>query len=175
MKYNNYLSLPFEKQPWKVSSKASIASDFATLLRIKQGKKRKRCYPKSDFRLWQVTYFSTKNPINKLAVNKRRLLIAAEFHFVHPEENDSEKHHKLTQNCINFPHEFTGQILTNHSIKIRRRTWPTVCPTCNNWLNFRVRGQFEIKILTVRQKYTTYFIWIFKKKLNLSLRSFENS
>ena len=48
-------------QHWKVSSKASIASDFATLLRIKQSAKRKRCHPKSDFRLWQVTFFSTKN------------------------------------------------------------------------------------------------------------------
>ena len=76
-------------QPWKVSSKASIASDFATLSRIKQGEKRKRCHPKLDFRLWQVTYNSTKNPINKLAMNKRRLLIAAEFHFVHPVEKDS--------------------------------------------------------------------------------------
>ena len=34
------------------------------------------------------------------------------------------------------------------------------------WLNFRVRGQFEIKILTVRGHSdinTTYFIWILKK------------
>ena len=49
------------------------------------------------------------------------------------------KHHKLTQNsvslscqskqdsrcCINFPHELTCQILTNQSIKIGRRAWPT--------------------------------------------------
>ena len=45
-------------------------------------RKRKRCHPKSDFRLWQATYFSTKNLINKLAMNNRRLLRAAEFHFV---------------------------------------------------------------------------------------------
>ena len=30
--------------------------------------------------------YSTKNPINKLAMNNRRLLIATEFHFVHPVE-----------------------------------------------------------------------------------------
>ena len=37
---------------------------------------------KSDFRLCQVTYFSTKNPLNKLVTKvNRRLLIAAEFHF----------------------------------------------------------------------------------------------
>ena len=40
----------------------------------------------------------------------------------------------------------------------------TVFPACNSWLNFRVRGQFKIKILIVRPKYTTYFIWFFKKK-----------
>ena len=62
---------------WKVSSKASIASDFSTLLGIKQGEKRKQCHPKSDFRLWQVTYCSTKNPINKLAMNNRRLYLAS--------------------------------------------------------------------------------------------------
>ena len=70
-------------------------------------------------------------------MNNRRLLIAAEFHFVHKVEKDSLKHHKLTQNsvsfscqskqskhdsscCINFPYELTGQILTNQSIKIGR-------------------------------------------------------
>ena len=66
-------------------------------------------------------------------------LIAAEFHFVHPVEKDSLKHHKLTQNsvsfscqskevsrrCINFPHELTCQILTNKSIKTGRRAWQT--------------------------------------------------
>ena len=39
----------------------------------------------------------------------------------------------------------------------------TVFPACNSWLNFRVRGQFEIKILIVRHINTTYFIWILKK------------
>ena len=74
----------------QVSSKASIASDFETLLRIKQGENENDA---SDFQLWQVpgqvTYFSTKNPINKVAMNNRRLPIAAEFHFVHPVEKDS--------------------------------------------------------------------------------------
>ena len=74
---------------WKLSSKARTASDFSTVLRIKQGEKRKRCHPNriSDFA--KATYFSTKNPINKLAMNNRRLLIAAEFHFVHLVEKDS--------------------------------------------------------------------------------------
>ena len=64
-------------------------------------------------------------------MNNRRLLIAAEFHFVHPVEKDSYKHYKLTQNsvsfscqrkqvsrcCKKFPREHTCQILTNQSIK----------------------------------------------------------
>ena len=37
----------------------------------------------------QATHFSTKNPINKRAMDNRRLLIAAVFHFVHPVEKDS--------------------------------------------------------------------------------------
>ena len=41
----------------------------------------------------------------------------------------------------------------------------TVFPACSSWLNFRVRGQFEIKILIVRHINTTYFIWIKKNKL----------
>ena len=30
----------------------------------------------------------------------RRLLIAAVFHFMHPMEKDSKKHHKLTKNSV---------------------------------------------------------------------------
>ena len=44
----------------------------------------------------------------------------------------------------------------------------TVFPASSSWLNFRVRGQFEIKILIVRHINTTYFIWI-KKKIKLEL------
>ena len=66
---------------------------------------------------------------------------------------------QLSRCCINFPHELTCQILTNQSIKIGRRAWPTrdhgkkrSSPPVflKNWLNFRVRGQFEIKILIVQ-------------------------
>ena len=48
---------------------------------------------------WQATHFSTKNPINKPAMNNRRLLIAAVFHFVHPEEKDSKKQQVDTKHC----------------------------------------------------------------------------
>ena len=41
----------------------------------------------SDFA--KATYFSTKNPINNLAMNNRRLLMATEFHFVDSVEKDS--------------------------------------------------------------------------------------
>ena len=37
--------------------------------------------------------------------------------------------------------------------------------TLYSWLNFRVRGQFEIKILLVRLRHTTYFLRI--KKIGL--------
>ena len=36
-------------------------------------------------------FLSTKNPINKPAMNKRTLLIAAVFHFVHPVEKKTVK------------------------------------------------------------------------------------
>ena len=54
--------------------------------------------------------------------------------------------------CIHFLHELTSQILTNQSIKIGRRAWPkvTVLSAYNSWLNFRVRGQFAIKIIMMR-------------------------
>ena len=56
-----------------------------------------------------------------VAMKNRRLSIAAEFHFVHSVEKDSQKHDELTQNsisfsrqskqvsrcCINFPHQLT--------------------------------------------------------------------
>ena len=67
---------------WKLSSKARIASDFST--ENENDTIRNRI---SDFA--KATYFSTKNPINKLAMNNRRLFLAAEFHFVHSVEKDS--------------------------------------------------------------------------------------
>ena len=100
----------------KLSSKARIAWDFSTLLHIKQGEKRKRYHPKSDFRLWQAAHFSTKNPINKPAMNNRRLLISAVFHFVHPVDSFSDQSKQVSRCCINFPHELSRQILTNQSI-----------------------------------------------------------
>ena len=48
----------------------------------------------------------------------------------------------------------------------------TAFPACKSRLNFRVRGQFEIKILKVRLMNTTSLICILKR-LILSLRSFE--
>ena len=123
-------------------------------------------------------------------MNNRRLLIAAVFHFVHPVEKKTVKNitswHKtvsasavnrcqseqVSRCCINFPHDLTCQILTNQSTKIGRRAWPTrdlgkkmSSPPVflNNWLTFRVRGYFEIKLLIVRGHSdinTTYFIWI---------------
>ena len=74
---------------WKLSSKAKIASDFSTLLRIKQGKKENDAIRNriSDFDKRRIS--QPKKPINKLAMNNRGLLIAAEFNFVHSAEEDS--------------------------------------------------------------------------------------
>ena len=83
---------------------------------------------------------------------------------------------QVSRCCINFPHELTCQILTNHSIKIGRRAWPTR-DRCEkgqkqlpclpeSWLISRVRGQFEIKSLIVQLINTTSsFPWI--KKIEL--------
>ena len=72
--------------------------------------------------------------------------------------------------CINFSHELTCQILTNQTLKVGRRVWPrwgkskaTAFRACNSRLIFRIRGQFEIKILMVRLINTTYFLCILKK------------
>ena len=67
---------------WKPPSKARIASDFSTLL--VEANFWKRCHQKTDFRwLGKAAHFSTKNPINKPAMNNnKRILIAAVFRFV---------------------------------------------------------------------------------------------
>ena len=102
-------------------------------------------------------HLSTKNPINKVAMNNRRLLIPAVFHFVHPVEKSqidtklcsfSCQNKQVSRSCINFPHEPTCQILTYQSIKIiGRRAWWThdrgkkkSSPSVflDNWLNFQV-------------------------------------
>ena len=91
----------------------------------------------ADFRwLWQAAHFSTRNPINKPAMNNRRILMEAVFHCVHPLEKtvkNIKRWHKtlsasaiskqVSRCCINFLHELTCQILTNQSIKTGRRAW----------------------------------------------------
>ena len=76
--------------------------------------------------------------------------------WVHVEKDNyfSCQSKQLSRCCINFPHELTCQVLSNQSIKIGREHGQRVT-ACNSWLNFCVRGQFEIKILIV---HTTYFI-----------------
>ena len=71
------------------------------------------------------------------------------------------------------------KILTNQSIKIGRRAWPTrghgkkrLSPPVflNNWLNFQVGGQFEIKILNsagpMWHKHNIFHTSFFKNKLD---------
>ena len=125
---------------WNLPSNARIAWEFWILFTHQPRWKTKTMPSKIGFPTLTSTDLSTEKVINKLSMNNRRLLIAAVFHFVHPVEKDSEKHHKLTQNsvsfscqskqvsrlcCISFTHELTCQILTNQSIKIGRRARPT--------------------------------------------------
>ena len=51
----------------------------------------------------------------------------------------------------------------------------TVFPACNGWLNFRVQGQFEIKLLIVRYINTTYFIRVWEKNYNWACDHFKTS
>ena len=48
--------------PGSLSSKARIASDFSTLLRIKQGEKRKRCHQKFGFTTSTSDVFLNQQP-----------------------------------------------------------------------------------------------------------------
>ena len=172
IKYNNYSGLPFEIQFLKDIKEGHSCLRLLSPLRIEQGEKRKRCNPKSDNRILTSDAFLNQRP-NKQASYNRRLLTAAVFHFVHPVEKTVNK--QIAWCCINFPRELTCQFLTNQSIKIGRRARPTRDHSkkrssppvfLKNWLNFRVRGQFEIKILIVRGHSdinTTYFIWIIGK------------
>ena len=76
--------------------------------------------------------------------------------------------------CIHFPHELTCQIWTNQSIKLERKAWAMRDQVVlNNWLNFRARSQFEIKIVIVRGHSDINNIFHMNLK-KLSLRSFEN-
>ena len=70
----------------------------------------------------------------------------------------SFSYQKTSSRCgIHFPHELTCQILTNQGIKIDKERDQRVtmvkkskATACKSRLNFRVRGQFEIKILIVQ-------------------------
>ena len=70
---------------WKLSSKARIAWDFST--RIQQGEKRKRC--ETGFPTFTSGVFLNQKFNKKPAMNNKRLLLAAVFHFVHPVEKDT--------------------------------------------------------------------------------------
>ena len=56
--------------------------ELTDALRIKQGENENDAIRNCDV-------FLNQKPIKKLAMNKGRLLMAAEFHFVHPVEKDS--------------------------------------------------------------------------------------
>ena len=81
-------------------------------LRIKQGEKRKRCHPNGFPTLISDAFFEQKPnkpqvaflfavllfiQVNKPAMNNRRLLMAAVFHFAHPVLKTSQVETKLCQ------------------------------------------------------------------------------
>ena len=79
--------------------------------------------------------FLTTNPINKPAMNYRRILIAAVFilymqwtvknmtSWRRKTPSASAIRKQISRCRIHFPHELTCQILTDQSIKIRRRAY----------------------------------------------------
>ena len=59
--------------------------------------------------------------------------------------------------CINFPHELTCQMLTNQSIKGGRIAWPTVFPTCKNWLKFHIRWwDWNLNFISAARKHNLF-------------------
>ena len=87
--------------------------------------------------------------------------------------------------CINFAHELSCQILTNHSIKIGRRAWPTrdhgeqnqnelsSLSVIAGWI-FASGVSLKSKCKLCGRNTRRISYQFFKKKLNLTLRSFEN-
>ena len=84
IKYNNCSGLPFEIQFLK-DIKEGHSCLRLYLLGIKQGEKRKRCHPKSDYPILTSNAFLNQKH-NKQTMDNRRPLIVAAFHFVHPVE-----------------------------------------------------------------------------------------
>ena len=89
IKYNNYLGLPFEIQFLKAIKEGHSCETFKPSYALSKVKNKNDAIRNRITEFWQATHFSSKNPVNKPAMNNRRLSIAAVFHFVHPEEKDS--------------------------------------------------------------------------------------
>ena len=154
---------------------------------IQQGEKQKRCHPKSDFRLWQAAYFSTKNSINNVT---QKFLESSCISFCTSSAKRQSKTSRVDTKLCQFQlskktsskmlHKFSAWThLSNFDQsehKIGLGAWPTrnygeksekhlSSPPVflNNRLNFRVQGQFEIKMLIVlghSDINATYFIWV---------------
>ena len=83
---DNYSGLPFEIQFLKAIKEGhNCLRPLNPLSKVKNVNDAIR---NRITQFWQATYFSTKNPINKPAMDNGRLLIAAVFHSVHPGEKD---------------------------------------------------------------------------------------
>ena len=84
-----YSGLPVEMQLLKASKYGQNRLSLLNPLTHKARRQTKMMPSEIGFPMtWtSAAHFSTKNPINKPAMNNRR--IAAVFHFVHPVEKDS--------------------------------------------------------------------------------------
>ena len=100
------------------------------------------------------------------------------------------QNYPVSRCCINFPHELTCQILTNQSIKIGRRAWPTRDhgKKRSSRLYFQKAGWIFASEVSLKSggghsdKNTTHFIWIIGKNrlepaisetINLSADNFK--
>ena len=109
---------------WKLSSKARMAWDFSTLLSIQKGEKTETMPSEIVFPTSTSGAFLNQTVNKQTSHEKQRILdTAAVFQFPHPVEKLSFKnitswHKTLSASAVKV-------ILTNQSIKIGRRAWPT--------------------------------------------------
>ena len=164
---------------WRPSSKARINRAFWTLLRIKQNqarwKKEKMPFETGFPIILTSGAFLNHKPNKQTSHELQKNLDSSSIHFVqmtrwrHKTLSTSAIRMQVSRCCINFPHELTCQILTNQSIKIGRRAWPTGDhgeKSQKRLPSLHVKAGWifvsEVKILIVRLMNTFHFICIWK-------------
>ena len=127
---NTIITLAYHSRcsSWKVSSKSCISSDFATLLCIKQGENENDAIRNRISDLTSDVFLNQK-PKKQTSHEWQKTPDSSWISFCTSSGKRQLKHHKLTQNPVSLScqskQELTCQILTNKSINIGRRAWPT--------------------------------------------------